>query len=117
MNWNTLKWNIKIDEASYENAKVDFEKSIVSSLNEIDTYYKSYQKANFSYALQDKNLKFQKEITKHYKNRYNIGNVEFKNCLKALINEKGSELNLLKVKFDIIQDENKLYQTMAGKIK
>lgn len=42
LNWNTLKWNIKIDEASYESAKVDFEKSIVSSLNEIDTYYKSY---------------------------------------------------------------------------
>ena len=36
LNWNTLKWNIKIDEASYESAKVDFEKSIISSLNEIE---------------------------------------------------------------------------------
>ena len=100
LNWNTLKWNIKIDEASYESAKVDFEKSIVSSLNEIDTYYKSYQKANSSYALQEKNLKSQKEITKHYKNRYDNGNVEFKSWLEALVNEKDSELNLLKAKFD-----------------
>ena len=117
LNWNTLKWNIKIDEASYESAKVDFEKSIVSSLNEIDTYYKSYQKANSSYALQEKNLKSQKEITKHYKNRYDNGNVEFKSWLEALVNEKDSELNLLKAKFDIIQAENKIYQAMGGKAK
>lgn len=117
LNWNTLKWNIKIDEASYESTRVDFEKSIVSSLNEIDTYYKSYQKAISSYSLQEKNLKTQKEITGHYKNRYNNGNVEFKSWLEALINEKDSELNVLKAKFEIIQAENKVYQAMGGKAK
>jgi efflux transporter len=106
-----------ISQDEYESAKVDFEKSIVSSLNEIDTYYKSYQKANSSYALQEKNLKSQKEITKHYKNRYDNGNVEFKSWLEALINEKDSELNLLKAKFEIIQAENKVYQVMGGKAK
>ena len=117
LNWNTLKWNIKIDEASYESARVDFEKSIVSSLNEIDTYYKSYQKAISSYSLQEKNLKTQKEITGHDKNRYNNGNVEFKSWLEALINEKDSELNVLKAKFEIIQAENKVYQAMGGKAR
>jgi hypothetical protein len=106
-----------ISQDEYESAKVDFEKSIVSSLNEIDTYYKSYQKANSSYALQEKNLKSQKEITKHYKNRYDNGNVEFKSWLEALINGKDSELNLLKAKFEIIQAENKVYQAMGGKAK
>ena len=106
-----------ISQDEYESAKVDFEKLIVSSLNEIDTYYKSYQKANSSYALQEKNLKSQKEITKHYKNRYDNGNVEFKSWLEALINEKDSELNLLKAKFEIIQAENKVYQAMGGKAK
>lgn len=117
LNWNTLKWNIKTDEASYESVRIDFEKSIVSSLNEIDTYYKSYQKAVSSYSLQEKNLKTQKEITGHYKNRYNNGNVEFKSWLEALINEKDSELNVLKAKFEIIQAENKVYQAMGGKAK
>ena len=117
LNWNTLKWNIKTDEASYESARIDFEKSIVKSLNEIDTYYKSYQKAISSYSLQEKNLKTQKEITGHYKNRYNNGNVEFKSWLEALINEKDSELNVLKAKFEIIQAENKVYQAMGGKAK
>ena len=106
-----------ISQDEYESAKVDFEKSIVSSLNEIDTYYKSYQKANSSYALQEKNLKSQKEITKHYKNRYDNGNVEFKSWLEALINAKDFELNLLKAKFEIIQAENKVYQAMGGKAK
>lgn len=106
-----------ISQDDYESAKVDFEKSIVSSLNEIDTYYKSYQKANSSYALQEKNVKSQKETTKHYKNRYDNGNVEFKSWLEALVDEKDSELNLLKAKFDIIQAENKIYQAMGGKAK
>ena len=117
LNWNTLKWNIKIDEASYESARIDFEKSIIKSLNEIDTYYKSYQKAVSSYSLQEKNLKTQKEITGYYKNRYNNGNAEFKSWLEALINEKDSELNVLKAKFEIIQAENKVYQAMGGKAK
>ncbi|WP_029758796.1 MULTISPECIES: TolC family protein [Fusobacterium] len=117
LNWNTLKWNIKIDEASYESAKVDFEKSIITSLNEIDTYYKSYQQASSSFTLQEKNLKAQKEITKHYKNRYDNGNVEFKSWLEALVNEKDTELNVLKAKFDIIEAENKIYQAMGGKAK
>ncbi|MCY7007527.1 TolC family protein, partial [Fusobacterium simiae] len=112
LNWNTLKWNIKIDEASYESTKVDFEKSIITSLNEIDTYYKSYQQASSSFTLQEKNLKAQKEITKHYKNRYDNGNVEFKSWLEALVNEKDTELNVLKAKFDIIEAENKIYQAM-----
>ena len=106
-----------ISQDKYESAKVDFEKSIVSSLNEIDTYYKLYQKANSSYTLQEKNLKSQKEITKHYKNRYDNGNVEFKSWLETLVNEKDSKLNVLKAKFDIIQAENKLYQAMGGKAK
>ncbi len=117
LNWNTLKWNIKIDEASYESARIDFEKSIIKSLNEIDTYYKSYQKAVSSYSLQEKNLKTQKEITGYYKNRYNNGNAEFKSWLEALINKKDSELNVLKAKFEIIQAENKVYQAMGGKAK
>ena len=62
-------------------------------------------------------MKSQKEITKHYKNRYDNGNVEFKSWLEALVNEKDSELNLLKAKFDIIQAENKNYQARGGKDK
>ena len=52
-----------------------------------------------------------------HKNRYDNGNVEFKSWLEALVNEKDSELNLLKAKFDIIQAENKIYQAMGGKAK
>ena len=40
-----------------------------------------------------------------------------KSWLKALINEKDSELNVLKAKFEIIQAENKVYQAMGGKAK
>ncbi len=115
LNWNTIKWNIKTDEASYESAKLDFENSIVTSLNEIEGYYNSYKTANSSFNIQDKNFKYQAEIQQHYKNKYENGNVELKNWLEALIDEKDTELNLLKAKFEMIQAENKIFQAIGGK--
>ena len=52
LDWNHIKWNTKLSEADYNLAKLDFEKNIVSALNEIDTYYYTYknyeQKYNYS---------------------------------------------------------------------
>lgn len=115
LNWNTVKWNIKIDEASYEDAKLDFESNIVKALNEIDNYYNLYRKASLSLEAQQQSYEYQSEIQKQYQNRYNKGIVEFKIWLEALIDEKDAELSLLKAKFDLIQAENKIYQAIGGK--
>lgn len=116
LDWNRVKWNVKIDEASYESAKLDFEKAIVTSLNEINTYYSSYTQANSNYQVQEKDFAYQQNIQNHYKNRYENGISEFRIWLEAIINERDSELKLIKAKFDLIQAENKIYQAMGGKI-
>lgn len=115
LSWNTLKWNIKIDEANYESVKLDFESSIVKSLNEIDNYYNLYKKASSDLEAQQENYKYQSEIQRQYKNRYNNGIVEFKIWLESLLDEKDAKLSLLATKFSLIQAENKIYQAIGGK--
>lgn len=116
LDWNRIKWNVKIDEASYEIAKLNFEKAVVSSLNEINTYYNSYIQAKLNYQSQEKDYNYQKNIQEHYKNRYENGVSEFKIWLESINNEKDSEINLIKKKLELIQSENKVYQAMGGKI-
>lgn len=60
LDWNRIKWNVKIDEVSYEIAKLSFEKAVVSSLNEINTYYNSYIQAKLNYQSQEKDYNYQK---------------------------------------------------------
>lgn len=115
LNWNSVKWNIKIDEASYESAKLDFETSVIKALNEIENYYNLYEQADFSLKNREKDYSYQKEIQEHYKNKYNYGMVELKTWLEVINDERDSELNLLKTKFDLIQAENKVYQALGGK--
>ena len=44
LQWNTIKWNIKNSEADFENAILNLSSSVYTALNEVDTYYYSFQK-------------------------------------------------------------------------
>ena len=35
LNWNTVKWNVKISEADYETARLNYEQSITKALNDV----------------------------------------------------------------------------------
>ena len=48
LQWNTIRWNIKISEADFESAKLDFTQAVTSALNEVDTAYFSYANAQRS---------------------------------------------------------------------
>ncbi len=39
LNWNTVKWNVKISEADYETACLNYEQRITTALNNVDTNY------------------------------------------------------------------------------
>ena len=47
LDWNRVKWNMRISEADFEDAKLAFEKSLATSLNEIDRYRRGLANAYF----------------------------------------------------------------------
>lgn len=50
LNWNTVKWNVKISEADYETARLNYEQSITKALNDVDTNYFAYTQAQSAFA-------------------------------------------------------------------
>ncbi|MGC7560933.1 toxin/drug exporter TdeA [Pasteurella sp. PK-2025] len=114
LNWHTVRWNVKISEANYETAKLSFEQSITTALNEIDTYYYSYQQAKAHFENMQKTYNNNKRITQYYKNRYDVGVAQLRDWLNASNAEKMAQMGILNAKYQLIQRENTVYSAMAG---
>ncbi len=117
LDWNRVQNNIKISEESYKLAKLNYEQTVTSALNEIDTYYSTYRLSRNSYANLQKKYEYDKRISGYYKNRYDQGVSELREWLSAINTERSSELSLLETKYTILKNENAVYQAMAGKYR
>ncbi|MGV6989364.1 toxin/drug exporter TdeA [Testudinibacter sp. P80/BLE/0925] len=115
LDWNRVKWNVKLSEAGYETAKLNFQQGITTALNEIDSNYKAYQLAQKSYQNLNQKYRYDRNISNTYRLQYNAGIAGMKDWLTALATEQHSELNILQAKYDLLRYENAIYQSMAGK--
>ena len=117
LNWNEIKWNIKISRAEYEEAKLNFQQGIVTALNEIDYNYFLYVKEQENY-INLKNInEYDNEITINYERKYENGKVELREWLLSLNDEASSRLNIINSKYQLIKIENTIYQSIGGMIK
>lgn len=117
LDWHRVENNIRISEESYKLAKLNYEQTVTTALNEIDNYYYAYQQSRTGYSNLQKQHASNKKISTYYKNRYDQGVSEFREWLNALNTERSSELSLLETKFNILRNENAVYQAMAGKYR
>lgn len=114
LQWNTIRWNIKISEADFESAKLDFTQAVTSALNEVDTAYFSY--ANARRSLENTLSKHQKDVRigEYYQTRYDLGAAELKDYLDALNTADNSMLSALEAKYRVIRYENRSTKRWAG---
>lgn len=115
LDWNRVKNNIKISEADYQLALVDFKDSLNQAVNEVGYYYTAYAKALNSYGNTEQNYLNAVEITKYYQTRYNSGKIEFKDYLEAIHKQNSLQDELIQQKYQIIKYENYVYKAMSGK--
>ncbi|TCP94759.1 NodT family efflux transporter outer membrane factor (OMF) lipoprotein [Cricetibacter osteomyelitidis] len=114
LDWNHVKWNVKISEAAYDTARVNFEKSITTSLNEIDTNYFAYQQSVRNFENLRKQYTYNQRVSKYYENRYNAGVSELREWLTALNTERTSQISILNAKYSALSNENAIYSAMGG---
>ncbi|WP_439327524.1 toxin/drug exporter TdeA [Lonepinella sp. BR2357] len=114
LDWNHVKWNVKISEAAYESARVTYEQGITTALNEIDTNYFAYTQSQQNYTNLKKKYDYDQRITKYYQNRYNAGVSELREWLTAANTEKASQVAILNAKYAVLQNENAIYSAMGG---
>ncbi len=117
LDWNRVKNNVKISESDYMTAKLNYEQTVTSALNEIDSHYYAYQQSLSSYATLQQAYEHDKRISSYYKNRYEQGVSEFREWISALNTELNSQLSILNQKYMILSNENTVYQSMAGKYR
>ena len=115
LDWNRVKNNVKISEADYTTARMNYEQTITSALNEIDSYYYTYNQSRSSFDLLEQTYEKNRKITTYYQNRYNQGVAEFRDWISAMNTELSSQISLLNQKYTILTNENLVYQAMAGK--
>ncbi|EER46833.1 probable outer membrane protein [Actinobacillus minor NM305] len=117
LDWNRVQNTVKISETDYMTARMNYEQTITSALNEIDNYYYAYKQSRSSLGLLQQTYEKDKKISAYYKNRYNQGVSEFREWISAMNTELNSQLSILNQKYTILTNENLVYQAMAGKYK
>ncbi|MDD0824544.1 TolC family protein [Mannheimia sp. AT1] len=115
LDWNRVKNNVKISESDYVTARLNYEQTITSALNEIDRHYYTYTQSRSSLKMLQDTYNHDKRISSYYKNRYEQGVSEFREWIAAMNTERNSQLAILNAKYTILANENAVYQAMAGK--
>lgn len=105
LDWNHVKWNVKISEAAYETAKLNYEQGITTALNEVDANYFAYTQSKQNFTNLQKKYDYDKRITQYYKNRYDAGVSELREWLTAANTEKSSQVSILNAKYAMLQNE------------
>jgi tolC protein len=115
LNYRKLKSNLKVSEANFELAKLNYISTLNSALNEIDAFYKGYLNDEALLINYQEQIKNYEEISKIYELKYSYGKVELKEFLEAKNSELEAKIGLLKAKYTLLQDELNIYKAMAGK--
>lgn len=116
LQWNKLRWNIKLSEAAFEDAKLGLTSAVNTALNEVDTYYYSYEKARAQIGIARQKYQNDARISAYSHKRYQVGTYEMKDWLQARCSENQSMMSLLAKKYETIKDENAVYKALGARI-
>lgn len=115
LDWERVKWNTKLSESEFEISKLDFEKNIVTALNEIDNFYYTYQNYQTNFDYSKSQYKDALKIQGYYKIRYEQGINEMVDWLNAIKTANIEKQSILEAKYKLLSSENNVYKAMAGK--
>ena len=116
LDWNRVKWNVKIAEADYEDARLAFTKSVTTALNEVSLYYSALGNAEQQFENIKKKYDADLRVEAYRKARYDQGADELKDWLEALKACNDSRLSVLERKYGVISASNAIWQAMGGRI-
>ncbi len=117
LDWNRVKNNVKISQADYQIAAVDFKDTLTQAVNEVAFYNYAYQKSLDSYTNIETNYQNAIKITAYYAARYNNGKIEFRDYLDAINRENALRKDLAAEKYNIIKYENYICKAMGGRVE
>ncbi|MBQ4616331.1 MAG: TolC family protein [Mailhella sp.] len=116
LDWNRVKWNVRLSEADFEDAKLAFQQSISTALNEVDRYRKALANAQQQLENEKGTLLADRRIEAYRKARYELGADELKDWLDALRSLNSTRLSVVEAQYRVISASNAVFQAMGGRI-
>lgn len=117
LDWSRVLNNLRISEMDFENVRLDFEQSLTTALNEVDTYYYAYSQSRRSLDNSRQKYANDQRINTYYRDRYESGAAELSDWLSALNTANSSRLSALDALYQALRYENMVHKSMAGRWK
>jgi outer membrane protein TolC len=115
LQWNSVYWNLRVSETEFESVRLDFEKALITALNEVETYGRAYQNSLRVLSNLEKKQAYDLNVSRYYRQRYESGAGELSDWLSALNTLNSSRLTLLNSRYQTLQYENMVYKALAGR--
>ncbi len=115
LQWNTVRYNIKISETEYNSALTSFESSVNTALNEVAYNYYAYTVARELYnnsAVKSANAA---RLAEYSSARYTAGKSGLSELLSAQDSLNAAQKERLNNTYQLIKYENMVYKSMAGR--
>lgn len=113
--WQTLYWQNKQAKADFDSAKLTFEQSLTTALNEVARYYQQYSLSRVTLANTEQKYQFDLKNSRYYHARYQYGTNPLSDWLDALNMQYSSAQSVLNNRYNVLQNENLIYQAMTGR--
>lgn len=117
LDWERLRWNLRLSEADFETARLGFEQALTTALNEVDTYYANYGRLRETLANTERKHGYDLKVRDYYRARYNAGAGELADWLDAQNAANSSYLSLLESRYQAVGGENAIYKALAGRYR
>ena len=115
LDWNRLRWNLRLSEADFESARLAFEQALTTALNEVDAWYYTYRQSATTLSNTEKKYAYDLKISAYYRDQYEAGAGELSDWLNALNTANSSRLAMFSSLYQMINYENMIYKAMAGR--
>ena len=116
LDWNRVKWDVRISQASFEDAKLAFRKALTTALNEVSRHHADYQHAKEQLALLQAKHEADKRIESYRRTRYNEGADDLKYWLEAINTSHASQMSALNAKYSALASANALFEAQAARL-
>ncbi len=117
LDWNAVRWQIRISEADFETARIDFTSTVTAALNEVDAAYYAWGKSLQTLDNMVEKHKKDLAIRDYYQTRYEFGAAELKDYLDAQNTADVSMLSALEARYHSIRAENLVFKAMGGRYR
>jgi len=116
LNWNQLSLSLKVSQADYEKAVIDFRQSLLSAFTDVDNALSAKTQLDIQGERLAASHASAAQTARLYGVRYEAGAVALRIWLDAQEAERSAETSLLDNRLSRLQNQSTLYQALGGDI-